>query len=102
MKRRWWRTERLASAVSGTCCRGPVRQQFEGQVRRLGIERTFSLQKQRHGLGRTRFRGGNRVRGGVYLNVLVVNVRRIMKLLVGQERTEEWQGAGLKLLSRAA
>ena len=77
-------------------------EQFDGQVRRLGIERTFSLQKQRHGLGRTRFRGGSRVRGGVYLNVLVVNIRRIVKLLVGPEQTGEWQGTGLRLLSRAA
>ncbi|MBP8954857.1 MAG: IS1182 family transposase [Armatimonadetes bacterium] len=55
------------------------------QRRRLRQERTFSLQKQRHGLRRTRYRGLPRVRLGVYLSVLVVNVRRIVQLLVAVE-----------------
>ncbi|MBM3190344.1 MAG: IS1182 family transposase [Chloroflexi bacterium] len=57
-------------------------EQLEGQVRRLGIERTFALQKRRHGLGRTRYRTLGRVRIGVYLNVMVVNIRRIVKHLM--------------------
>ena len=61
-------------------------EQVEGQVRRLGVERTFALQKQRHGLRRTQYRGLSRVRIGVYLNVLMVNIRRIEKLLVARER----------------
>lgn len=56
--------------------------QVDGQIRRLGIERTFAMQKRRHGLGRTRYRGLSRVRIGVYLNVMVVNIRRITKQLV--------------------
>jgi len=56
-------------------------EQLEGQVRRLGIERTFAMQKRRHGLGRTRYRTLPRVRIGVYLNVLMLNIRRITKHL---------------------
>jgi IS5 family transposase len=56
-------------------------EQVEGQVRRLGIERTFAMQKGRHGLRRTRYRTLPRVRIGVYLNVMVVNIRRIVKQL---------------------
>lgn len=56
-------------------------EQLEGQVRRLGIERTFAMQKRRHGLGRTRYRTLPRVRIGVYLNVLMLNIRRIAKHL---------------------
>lgn len=56
-------------------------EQLEGQVRRLGIERTFAMQKRRHGLSRTRYRTLPRVRTGVYLNVLMLNIRRITKHL---------------------
>jgi IS5 family transposase len=69
------------------------------QKRRLRAERTFSLQKQRHGLGRTRYRGLGAVRIGVYCNVLVVNLRRIVKLLVAQEQAG---AAPERLLARAA
>jgi len=55
------------------------------QRRRLRQERTFSLQKRRHGLRRTRYRGLGRVRMGVFFSVLVVNVRRIVQLLVAAE-----------------
>lgn len=55
------------------------------QRRRLRQERTFSLQKQRHGLRRTRYRGLSRVRMGAFFIVLVVNVRRIVQQLVAAE-----------------
>lgn len=60
-------------------------EQLAAQRRRLRAERTFSLQKQRHGLRRTRYRGLQAVRLGVYFNVLVVNLRRIVGLLMAEE-----------------
>jgi IS5 family transposase len=57
-------------------------EQLEGQVRRLGIERTFAVQKRRHGMGRTRYRTLSRVRIGVYLNVMMLNIRRMTKQLM--------------------
>jgi len=70
------------------------------QRRRLRIEKTFALQKQRHGLRRTRYRGLSRVRMGVYFNVLVVNLRRIVQALVSRE--EQAQGPPPRLLAQAA
>lgn len=75
-------------------------EQLAAQRRRLRAERTFSLQKQRHGLRRTRYRGLCRVRLGVYFNVLVVNLRRIVQALVRQE--EELGLAPRRLLAQAA
>lgn len=72
--------------------------QLAAQRRRLRAERTFSLQKQRHGLRRTRYRGLGAVRLGVYFNVLVVNVRRIVKLLLAEEPVHE---APRRLLAQA-
>lgn len=69
------------------------------QRRRLRQERTFSLQKQRHGLRRTRYRGLSRVRMGVYFSVLVVNVRRIVQQLV---RAEAAGGEARRLCAGAA
>jgi IS5 family transposase len=60
--------------------------QLMAQKRRLRVERTFSLQKQRHGLRRTKYRGLGAVRVGVYFNVLVVNIRRIVTALLEQEQ----------------
>jgi IS5 family transposase len=75
-------------------------EQLAAQKRRLRVERTFSLQKQRHGLRRTRYRGLGAVRMGVYFNVLVVNLRRIVQALVRQEKD---LGMGpRRLLARAA
>ena len=42
---------------------------------RAGIERTNSELKRRHGLGRLRVRGGERVRLAVYLKALACNVK---------------------------
>jgi IS5 family transposase len=77
-------------------------EQVEGQIRRLGIERTFAVQKCRHGAGRTRYRTLGRVSLGVYLNVLMVNLRRLTRLLTGQRAagTRAWDAP--MLLSRAA
>lgn len=69
------------------------------QRRRLRQERTFSLQKQRHGLRRTRYRGLCRVRMGVYFSVLVVNLRRIVQQLVAAEAAG---GAPQRLCAQAA
>jgi IS5 family transposase len=69
------------------------------QRRRLRQERTFSLQKQRHGLRRTRYRGLGRVRIGVYFCVLVVNVRRIVQQLVAAEAAG---GEARRLCAQAA
>lgn len=77
-------------------------EQLEGQVRRLGIERTFALQKRRHGLGRTRYRTLPRVTIGVYLNILVVNIRRIAKLIAQQERSGSRPPGAPRLLALAA
>lgn len=76
--------------------------QLEGQVRRLGIERTFALQKRRHGLGRTRYRTLPRVRIGAYLNVLVLNIRRIVKALISSEQPEATSQPKPKLLCRGS
>jgi len=69
------------------------------QRRRLRQERTFSLQKRRHGLRRTRYRGLSRVRMGVFFSVLVVNLRRIVQLLVA---AEEAGGEARRLCAQAA
>lgn len=74
-------------------------EQLAAQRRRLRAERTFSLQKQRHGLRRTRYRGLSAVRVGVYFNVLVVNLRRIAKLLAAEEQAG---GAPRRLLAQGA
>ena len=46
---------------------------------RAGIERTNSELKRRHGLGRLRVRGGERVRLAVYLKALACNVKRMVQ-----------------------
>ena len=45
---------------------------------RAGIEGTNSEMKRRHGLGRLRVRGGERVRLAVYLKALACNVKRMV------------------------
>ena len=45
---------------------------------RAGIEGTNSELKRRHGLGRLRVRGGERVRLAVYLKTLACNVKRMI------------------------
>lgn len=74
-------------------------ERLAAQRRRLRAERTFSLQKVRHGLRRTRYRGLSRVRIGVYFNVFVVNIRRIVKLLAAEE---EAGGTPRRLLPQGA
>ena len=76
-------------------------EQLEGQVRRLGVERVFAVQKRRHGLGRSRYRTLPRVSIGVYLNILVVNVRQITRLLVAQERSGVREIGAPRLLAAA-
>lgn len=76
-------------------------EQQEGQVRRLGIERVFAMQKRRHGLGRSRYRTLPRVSIGVYLNILVVNVRQITRLLVAHERSGVREIGAPRLLAAA-
>ena len=69
------------------------------QRRRMRIERIFSLQKRRFGLGRTRYRGLSRVTFGVQSIVFVANVTNIVKLM----RAEEATGREVRrLCSRAA
>ena len=46
---------------------------------RAGIEGTNSELKRRHGLGRLRVRGGERVRLVVYLKALACNVKRMVR-----------------------
>ena len=46
---------------------------------RAGIEGTNSELKRRHGLGRLRVRGGERVRLAVYLKALACNVKRMVR-----------------------
>ena len=46
---------------------------------RAGIEGTNSELKRRHGLGRLRVRGGERVRLAVYLKALACNVKRMIR-----------------------
>lgn len=74
-------------------------EQVAGQRRRLRVERTFSLQKLRHGLRRTRYRGLERVSAGVYMNIIMVNIRRIVKHLVAEEERGQ---PPRRLLARAA
>ena len=45
---------------------------------RAGIEGTNSEMKRRHGLGRLRVRGGERVRLAIYLKALACNVKRMV------------------------
>ena len=60
------------------------RTESDGQWRRryglrAGIEGTNSELKRRHGLGRLRVRGGERVRLAVYLKALACNVKRMVR-----------------------
>ena len=60
------------------------RAESEGEWRkryglRAGIEGTNSELKRRHGLGRLRVRGGERVRLAVYLKALACNVKRMVR-----------------------
>ena len=60
------------------------RAESDGQWRkryglRAGIEGTNSELKRRHGLGRLRVRGGERVRLAVYLKALACNVKRMVR-----------------------
>ena len=60
------------------------RAESDGQWRRryglrAGIEGTNSELKRRHGLGRLRVRGGERVRLAVYLKALSCNVKRMVR-----------------------
>ena len=61
------------------------RAESDGQWRRryglrAGIEGTNSELKRRHGLGRLRVRGGERVRLAVYLKALACNVKRMVRV----------------------
>ena len=60
------------------------RAESDGQWRkryglRAGIEGTNSELKRRHGLGRLRVRGGDRVRLAVYLKALACNAKRMVR-----------------------
>ena len=60
------------------------RAESDGQWRkryglRAGIEGTNSELKRRHGLGRLRVRGGERVRLAVYLKALACNIKRMVR-----------------------
>ena len=60
------------------------RAESDGQWRkryglRAGIEGTNSELKRRHGLGRLRVRGGERVRLAVYLKALACNIKRMIR-----------------------
>ena len=60
------------------------RTESDGQWRkryglRAGIEGTNSELKRRHGLGRLRVRGGERVRLAVYLKALACNIKRMVR-----------------------
>ena len=66
------------------------RAESDGQWRkryglRAGIEGTNSELKRRHGLGRLRVRGGERVRLAVYLKALACNVKRNGPGTVGRD-----------------
>ena len=66
-----------------------VRAESDGQWRkryglRAGIEGTNSELKRRHGLGRLRVRGGERVRLAVYLKALACNVKRMVRARLDQ------------------
>ena len=65
------------------------RAESDGQWRkryglRAGIEGTNSELKRRHGLGRLRVRGGERVRLAVYLKALACNVKRMVRARLDQ------------------
>ena len=50
-----------------------------------GIEGTNSELKRRHGLGRLRVRGGERVRLAVYLKALACNVKRMVRARLDEQ-----------------
>lgn len=54
---------------------------------RAGIEGTNSELKRRHGLGRLRVRGGERVRLAVYLKALSCNVKRMVQARLSEMET---------------
>ena len=69
---------------------------------RAGIEGTNSEMKRRHGLGRLRVRGGERVRLAVYLKALACNVKRMVGArLIEMDKTLA-RPAGLATVPAAA
>jgi hypothetical protein len=62
---------------------------------RAGIEGTNSELKRRHGLGRLRVRGGERVRLSVYLKALACNVKRMISVRLTEKAEVELRKAAL-------
>ena len=61
-----------------------ARPEYEaGQKERYKIERKYGEAKRRHGLGRCRYLGRLRYAIQVYLTVLVLNLKRMVRLLTG-------------------
>jgi IS5 family transposase len=77
------RTEKKDPSKRGWIAMKQKPEYLEGQRRRYKIERKFGEAKQSHGLGRCRYVGLLRYRIQVYMTILALNLKRMVKLLSG-------------------
>jgi IS5 family transposase len=77
------RTEKKDQNKAGWVAMKQKPEYIEGQRERYKIERKFGEAKQGHGLGRCRYVGLLRYAIQVYMTVLALNLKRMVKLLTG-------------------
>jgi len=78
-----YRTEKKDPSKAGWVAMKRKPEYIEGQRERYKIERKFGEAKQGHGLGRCRYVGSLRHAIQVYMTVLTLNLKRMVKLLTG-------------------
>jgi IS5 family transposase len=78
-----YRTEKKDPSKAGWVAMKRKPEYIRGQRERYKIERKFGEAKQGHGLGRCRYLGSLRYAIQVYMTVLTLNLKRMVKLLTG-------------------
>ena len=78
-----YRTEKKDPSKGGSVAMEQKPEYVRGQGQRYKIERKFGEAKQGHGLGRCRYIGSLRYAIQVYMKVLTLNLKRMVKLLTG-------------------
>jgi IS5 family transposase len=78
-----YRTEKKDPSKRGWVVMKQRPEYVKGQGERYKIERKFGEAKQGHGLGRCRYLGSLRYAIQVYLTVVALNLKRMVKLLTG-------------------
>ena len=78
-----YRTEKKDPSKRGWVVMKQKPEYVRGQRERYKVERKFGEAKQGHGLGRCRYLGSLRYAIQVYMTVLTLNLKRMVKLLTG-------------------